>query len=42
MMVFLITTITLGPGEIAPRKKKVPAASIASHAKPSISKARVV
>ena len=36
MMVFLITTMTLGPGEIAPRKKKVPAANIASQAKSSM------
>ena len=35
-IVFLITTMTLGPGEIAPRKKKVPAAKIASNAKPSM------
>jgi len=28
--------MTLGPGEIAPRKKNVPAARIASHANPSM------
>ncbi len=40
MMVFLITTMTLGPGEMAPRKKKVPAANIASQAKASMWRGR--